>query len=312
MMWRDRRVIVAGGTAGFGLVLARHLPAPAPACSWSAARPHRRADGARGLRACRGERSRHCTAWRPTSAGQGRATGSPARPCGCSAAWTISSAASAARAAAHDPRHADDELREYLDANLFAATEITRAVADDVAAARGHLGLHRQPRRQARHAVHGALRVAKSALAAYADAVRLELGPRGGHVLLVSPGPDPPRGRRSRRGPRRDRYAKEASRPACPTQPPHRAARRALRRLDPNASPQRARRLPATDSRTRRAPQGRPARGAHRVVPRRRPAAPRPRRPKSDGNPQGGDKAAGNPGIPWPPLQQIFHYDEER
>ena len=24
-MWRDRRVIVAGGTAGFGLVLARHL-----------------------------------------------------------------------------------------------------------------------------------------------------------------------------------------------------------------------------------------------------------------------------------------------
>jgi NAD(P)-dependent dehydrogenase (short-subunit alcohol dehydrogenase family) len=31
--------------------------------------------------------------------------------------------------------------------------------------------------------------VAKSALAAYADAVRLELAPRGGHVLLVSPGP---------------------------------------------------------------------------------------------------------------------------
>lgn len=26
-MWRDRRVIVAGGTAGFGLVLARHLAA---------------------------------------------------------------------------------------------------------------------------------------------------------------------------------------------------------------------------------------------------------------------------------------------
>ena len=25
MAWRDRRVIVAGGTAGFGLVLARHL-----------------------------------------------------------------------------------------------------------------------------------------------------------------------------------------------------------------------------------------------------------------------------------------------
>jgi NAD(P)-dependent dehydrogenase (short-subunit alcohol dehydrogenase family) len=35
----------------------------------------------------------------------------------------------------------------------------------------------------------GPYAVAKSALAAYADAVRLELAPRGGHVLLVSSGP---------------------------------------------------------------------------------------------------------------------------
>jgi NAD(P)-dependent dehydrogenase (short-subunit alcohol dehydrogenase family) len=62
----------------------------------------------------------------------------------------------------------------------------------------------------------GPYSVAKSALAAYVDAVRLEMAPRGGHVLLVSPGPI----RRAADDPAADRaaarYAEEAKAAGLP------------------------------------------------------------------------------------------------
>jgi short-subunit dehydrogenase len=80
----------------------------------------------------------------------------------------------------------------------------------------------------------GPYSVAKSALAAYADAVRLELAPRGGHVLLVSPGPI----RRDDTDPRSataaDRYAADVSRAGLPAEAIRPGGTAAIRQLDPD------------------------------------------------------------------------------
>jgi short-subunit dehydrogenase len=80
----------------------------------------------------------------------------------------------------------------------------------------------------------GAYSVAKSALAAYADAVRLELAPRGAHVLLVSPGPirragDDPAADRAV-----DRYAADIARGGLPAEAAAPGGSAALRRIDPD------------------------------------------------------------------------------
>jgi short-subunit dehydrogenase len=128
----------------------------------------------------------------------------------------------------------EDELREYLDANLFAAAEITQAAADDVAAAKGHVVYIGSLAGKLVVPYMGAYSVAKSALAAFADAVRLELAPRGAHVLLVSPGPirragDDPAAERAA-----DRYAADVARSGLPAEAASPGGTAALRRLDPD------------------------------------------------------------------------------
>jgi short-subunit dehydrogenase len=128
----------------------------------------------------------------------------------------------------------DDELRDFLAANLFSATELVRGVADDVAAARGHVVFVGSLAGKLVTPFMGPYAVAKSAVAAYADAVRLELEPRGAHVLLVSPGPirraaDDPAADRAL-----DRYADDARRAGLPdaARAPGGAAN--LKQLDPD------------------------------------------------------------------------------
>jgi len=128
----------------------------------------------------------------------------------------------------------DDELRDYLSANLFAATELVRAVADDVAAAKGHVVFIGSLAGKLVTPFMGPYAVAKFALAAYADAVRLELEPRGAHVLLVSPGPirraadDPATGRGL------DRYANDARRAGLPASATAPGGSANLEQLDPD------------------------------------------------------------------------------
>ena len=229
-MWHDRRVIVTGGTAGFGFVLARHLAAAGARvlvvgrssegvrlalAALEAAGPNvrgvaadlaRPGEGSRVVGECLrmfgGLDDLFCCVGR---SGRGRILDAP-----------------------------EDELREYLDANLFAATEITRAAADDVAAARGHVVYVGSLAGKLVVPFMGAYSVAKSALAAYADAVRLELAPRGAHVLLVSPGPirragDDPAADRAA-----DRYAADVARGGLPAEAAAPGATAALRRLDPD------------------------------------------------------------------------------
>ena len=126
-------------------------------------------------------------------------------------------------------------LQEYLDANLLSAVEITQAVADDVVASRGHLVYVGSLAGKLVMPFMGPYSVAKAALAAYVDAVRLELGPRGAHVLLVSPGPisrasdDPAAGRAA------ERYVAEAMAAGLPPAAAAPGGTTSLTPLDPEA-----------------------------------------------------------------------------
>jgi len=232
MMWRDRRVIVAGGTAGFGLVLARHL-ARAGARVLIVGRS---SEGVRNaLETC--ERAGESTdAMHGVTADLGRAgegnriAGEALRLLG-GVDDLFCCVGRSGRAKILDTT--DDDLRDYLSANLFAATELVRAVADDVAAAKGHVVFIGSLAGKLVTPFMGPYAVAKFALAAYADAVRLELEPRGAHVLLVSPGPirraadDPATGR----GP--DRYAADARRAGLPASATAPGGSANLKQLDP-------------------------------------------------------------------------------
>ena len=231
--WHDRRVIVAGGTAGFGLVLARHLAAA----------------GARVMIVGRSERKGDAAIFSPCPSRK------ELRPLFCITA-DLSRPGEGGRVVGEAVRilggvddlffcvgrsgrgkiltTTADELREYFDANVSSAVEITQAVADDVAAARGHLVYIGSLAGKLVTPFMGPYCVAKAALAAYVDAVRLEMTPRGAHVLLVSPGPirrddDDPRSAESA-----DRYAADVSRAGLPAEARKPGGTRALTQLDPD------------------------------------------------------------------------------
>jgi NAD(P)-dependent dehydrogenase (short-subunit alcohol dehydrogenase family) len=232
-MWRDRRVIVTGGTAGFGLVLARRLARDGARVLIVGRSP----DGVRrALEACdrAGEAtsSLHGITADLGRAGEGnRVAGESLRLLG-GIDDVFCCVGRSGRAKILDA--GDDLLRDYLTANLFAATELTRAVADDVAAARGHLVYIGSLAGKIVMPFLGPYSVAKSALAAFTDAVRVELAPRGAHVLLVSPGPiaraaDDPAAERAA-----TRYLEEAAAAGLPAQATAPGGTTSLSQLDPD------------------------------------------------------------------------------
>jgi short-subunit dehydrogenase len=226
-------VIVAGGTAGFGLVLARHLVRAGARVLLVG----RSSEGVRNaLEACEraGEStdSMHGVTADLGRAGEGnRIAGEALRLLG-GVDDLFCCVGRSGRAKILDTT--DDELRDYLAANLFAATELVQAVADDVATAKGHVVFIGSLAGKLVTPFMGPYAVAKFALAAYADAVRLELEPRGAHVLLVSPGPirraadDPATGRGL------DRYANDARRAGLPASATAPGGSASLKQLDPD------------------------------------------------------------------------------
>jgi short-subunit dehydrogenase len=226
--WHDRRVIVAGGTAGFGLALARHLDAAGARVLIVG----RSSEGIRqALAVCdAGSRIRGITADLARSGEGGRVAGEAVRILG----GVDDLFFCVGRSGRGEILKTDaDSLREYFDANVSTAVEITQAVVDDVAAASGHLVFIGSLAGKLVTPFMGAYCVAKSALAAYVDAVRLEMAPRGAHVLLVSPGPI----RRDDDDPRAagagDRYAEDVARAGLPADALRPGGTRALRQIDP-------------------------------------------------------------------------------
>jgi NAD(P)-dependent dehydrogenase (short-subunit alcohol dehydrogenase family) len=211
-MWQTRRVVVAGGTAGFGLVLARQLAA-AGASVLVVGR------SGEGVRRALEAASAHGVELRGLAADLGRAgegtrvVGEALRILGgLDDLFFCVGRSGRARILATGP----DDLRAALEANLLAAVEITQAAADAVAASRGHLVYIGSLAGKIVMPFMGPYCVGKKALAAYVDAVRLEVAPRGVHVLLVSPGPirrsaDDPAAEEAAR-----RYDAEAARAGLP------------------------------------------------------------------------------------------------
>ena len=190
--WEQHRVLIAGGTNGFGLVLAKLLSRYGASVMVLG----RSAEGVRNALI-------HC------EAAAHEAGYSKKQVQGITA--DLSHDGEGNRAVAHCVEKfggcdsfffcigqssrsvilklAPQEIRSSLDANLMTAIEITQAVADSVCQARGHLVFIGSLAGKFVTPAMGNYAIGKSALAAFVEAVRLEIEPRGGHVLLVSPGP---------------------------------------------------------------------------------------------------------------------------
>lgn len=107
----------------------------------------------------------------------------------------VNNAGRSMRRAVADTTPAD--FRELMELNLIALVSVTQAALPHLLARQGHLvNIGSLAGKSAARYV-GAYPATKFAVTAYSQQLRLELGPRGLHVLLVCPGPitrDEPRG----------------------------------------------------------------------------------------------------------------------
>jgi short-subunit dehydrogenase len=82
-----------------------------------------------------------------------------------------------------------EDFQQLLDINFLAAVRMTRALAPQLIARHGHLVNIGSLASKVAAPYMGAYPASKFAAAAYTQQLRLELGPKGLHVLLVCPGP---------------------------------------------------------------------------------------------------------------------------
>jgi NAD(P)-dependent dehydrogenase (short-subunit alcohol dehydrogenase family) len=82
-----------------------------------------------------------------------------------------------------------EDFQRLMDVNFLSVVRCTRAAAEHLIKARGHLVNIGSLAAKSASRYVGAYPATKFAVAAYTQQLRLELGPRGLHVLLVCPGP---------------------------------------------------------------------------------------------------------------------------
>ena len=99
----------------------------------------------------------------------------------------FNNAGSSARGTAIDTT--PEEFAELMDLNLIALVRCTSAALPQLLATRGHLVNIGSLAGKTAARYMGAYSATKHAVSAYSQQLRLELGPQGLHVLLVSPGP---------------------------------------------------------------------------------------------------------------------------
>jgi short-subunit dehydrogenase len=183
--WHDKVALVTGGSRGLGLAMAQSLAAAGAQVVLTARDPERLSAAAASIAAAR----RPCT-WLPCDVTQtdqvdlmleqvirqqGRldllvnCAGQSAR--GAIAATTV------------------EQFRDLSDLNFLSAVRCTRAALPHLLAARGHVVQIGSLAAKVASRYLGAYPASKFPLAAYAQQLRLELGPQGLHVLLVCPGP---------------------------------------------------------------------------------------------------------------------------
>ena len=119
-----------------------------------------------------------------------------------------------------------EEFQQLWEVNFLSVVRITRAFADMLTEANGHLVNIGSLASKVAPRYLGAYPASKFALAAYSQQLRLELGPKGLHVLLVCPGP-------ILRGDGSPRYAEQSADLPAEAQLP--AAGAKLRGIDPDS-----------------------------------------------------------------------------
>src|SRR5439155_7258198 len=82
-----------------------------------------------------------------------------------------------------------EHFRELIELNFLSTVRVTRACLPHLVKARGHVVQVGSLASKAAGPYLGAYAASKFPLAAYAQQLRLELGPQGLHTLLVCPGP---------------------------------------------------------------------------------------------------------------------------
>ena len=95
-----------------------------------------------------------------------------------------------------------EDFQALMDLNLLGVVRLTRAAAQHLLAAQGHVVNIGSLAGKSATRYMGAYPASKFALSAYSQQLRLELEPQGLHVLLVCPGPiarDEPRTAQSER-----------------------------------------------------------------------------------------------------------------
>jgi len=190
--WHRHRCLIAGGTHGFGLILAKTLSRYGATVMLVG----RSADGVRNAIAlCEAEartatdstQQIHGLAADLNQPGEGERV---AAHClqklgGCDSFFFCIGQSSRSAILSLPPK----EIRSSIEANLMTAVEVTQAVAHPVCRARGHLVFISSLAGKFVTPAMGNYAIGKSSLAAFVEAVRLEAELLGGHVLLVSPGP---------------------------------------------------------------------------------------------------------------------------
>lgn len=183
--WSDKVALITGGSQGLGLAIARALVA-AGAHVVITARDQQRLSGAA---AALSTTDRKC-GWLPadvTQQDQVESLVAQTVQMHGRLDLLVNCAGKSARGAIATT--SAEQFRELLELNFLAAVRCTQAALPHLLPSRGHVVHIGSLAAKSASRYLGAYAASKFPLVAYAQQLRLELGPQGLHTLLVCPGP---------------------------------------------------------------------------------------------------------------------------
>lgn len=184
MMWTGKNAVITGGSSGLGLAIARAFARRGARVAIIGLEQH-------GVEQARSELEKHTEVLPLVADIRNEADVIRCRDAIHSAWRTVDVLVNAAgrsmRGAICDTT--PEQFRELFELNVVALVQVTRALLPDLLATRGHVVNIGSLASKAAAKYLGAYPATKHAVAAFSQQLRLELGAKGLHVLLVCPGP---------------------------------------------------------------------------------------------------------------------------